>query len=268
MLLLLFPPEEFCRFLESELIDTSMSVSLQEATRLNWWTCLGEGCERLWPLSTTGDGNCLLHAASLGNRRPSEDVGDLLSISTTDFERCPGMWGFHDRLLTLRKALHSFLTTGPSRHALWRRWRWQIARSHIQVPALSIRPAADVFRLHRTLTRSSAGRSGVVLERRRVARRVGQRPETGQLAAEDDVGRVDARRGRRRRRRRSVGRRSRSRLGFRLHLRESRGDPRAGLGPRPETAHHRHRRHGPQGRPTRLQAADPSATRLSCYGRR
>ena len=43
-----------------------MAVSLQEAVRLNWWTCLGEGCEKLWPLSTTGDGNCLLHAASLG----------------------------------------------------------------------------------------------------------------------------------------------------------------------------------------------------------
>ena len=43
------------------------------------------------------------------------------------------MWGFHDRLLTLRKAMHLFLTTGSSRHALWRRWRWQIARSNVQV---------------------------------------------------------------------------------------------------------------------------------------
>ena len=58
--------EEFRRFLENELIDTSMSISLQESSRLNWWTCLGDGCEKLWPLSTTGDGNCLLHAASLG----------------------------------------------------------------------------------------------------------------------------------------------------------------------------------------------------------
>jgi len=58
--------DEFRQFLENELIDTSMSVSLQEASRLNWWTCLEEGCEKLWPLSTTGDGNCLLHAASLG----------------------------------------------------------------------------------------------------------------------------------------------------------------------------------------------------------
>ncbi len=58
--------DEFRGFLENELIDTSMAISLSETARLNWWTCLGEGCEKLWPLSTTGDGNCLLHAASLG----------------------------------------------------------------------------------------------------------------------------------------------------------------------------------------------------------
>ena len=29
--------------------------------------------------------------------------------------------------------MHLFLTTGSSRHALWRRWRWQIARSNVQV---------------------------------------------------------------------------------------------------------------------------------------
>lgn len=35
------------------------------------------------------------------------------------------MWGFHDRLLTLRKALHAFLSSSPRREALWRRWRRQ-----------------------------------------------------------------------------------------------------------------------------------------------
>lgn len=58
-------------------------------------------CRKLWPLLTTGDGNCLLHAASLG------------------------MWGFHDRKLTLRAALHEILTKGDFREALWRRWRFQ-----------------------------------------------------------------------------------------------------------------------------------------------
>lgn len=32
---------------------------------LNWWADIGV-CQRLLPLVTSGDGNCLLHAASLG----------------------------------------------------------------------------------------------------------------------------------------------------------------------------------------------------------
>jgi len=32
---------------------------------LNWWADVGIG-QRLYPLQTSGDGNCLLHAASLG----------------------------------------------------------------------------------------------------------------------------------------------------------------------------------------------------------
>lgn len=34
--------------------------------RLNWWVMVDPSCQRLLPLATTGDGNCLLHAASLG----------------------------------------------------------------------------------------------------------------------------------------------------------------------------------------------------------
>ena len=40
-----------------------------------------------------------------------------------------GMYGFHDRLLTLRKALHTFLSKGEVSSAIYRRWRWQ---SHMQ----------------------------------------------------------------------------------------------------------------------------------------
>lgn len=36
-----------------------------------------------------------------------------------------GMWGFHDRLLTLRKALHGFLSQSSCKEALWRRWKHQ-----------------------------------------------------------------------------------------------------------------------------------------------
>ncbi|XP_045122049.1 OTU domain-containing protein 7A-like isoform X2 [Portunus trituberculatus] len=97
--------DEFRMFLERDLIETSTLVSLEGAGRLNWWALVGAS-QRLWPLATTGDGNCLLHAASLG------------------------MWGFHDRLLTLRKALHEFLTRSQFSRPLWRRWRWQVTQQN------------------------------------------------------------------------------------------------------------------------------------------
>ncbi|XP_050732516.1 OTU domain-containing protein 7A-like isoform X2 [Eriocheir sinensis] len=97
--------DEFRMFLERDLIETSTLVSLEGAGRLNWWALVGAS-QRLWPLATTGDGNCLLHAASLG------------------------MWGFHDRLLTLRKALHEFLTRSKFSRPLWRRWRWQVTQQN------------------------------------------------------------------------------------------------------------------------------------------
>ncbi|XP_059479805.1 OTU domain-containing protein 7B-like isoform X1 [Neocloeon triangulifer] len=93
-------PDDFRAFLEKDLIEKSTLASLEQSGRLNWWADSG-ACQRLWPLATSGDGNCLLHAASLG------------------------MWGFHDRLLTLRKALYNFLTNSDCQAALWRRWRWQ-----------------------------------------------------------------------------------------------------------------------------------------------
>ncbi|KAG8187485.1 hypothetical protein JTE90_009551 [Oedothorax gibbosus] len=95
-------PTDFREFLEKDLIETSTLVSLENAGRLNWWAEKGT-CQKLWPLATTGDGNCLLHAASLG------------------------MWGFHDRLLTLRKALHSLLSNSTFTEAFYRRWRWQVS---------------------------------------------------------------------------------------------------------------------------------------------
>lgn len=93
-------PPDFREFLEKDLVETSTLVSLENAGRLNWWAEHGVA-QRLWPLATSGDGNCLLHAASLG------------------------MWGFHDRLLTLRKALHALLTKSSYADAFYRRWRWQ-----------------------------------------------------------------------------------------------------------------------------------------------
>lgn len=92
-------PEDFRSFLHKDLIETTTLVSLEQAGRLNWWADLG-ACQRLLPLATTGDGNCLLHAASLG------------------------IWGFHDRRLTLRKALCQTLTESSVKDAFQRRWRY------------------------------------------------------------------------------------------------------------------------------------------------
>lgn len=99
--------DEFRTFLEKDLIECSTLNSLESANRLNWWADAGF-CRKLWPLATTGDGNCLLHAASLA------------------------MWGFHDRKLTLRAALHSVLSSGEYKDALWRRWRFQQTRLNKQ----------------------------------------------------------------------------------------------------------------------------------------
>nr|XP_033780503.1 OTU domain-containing protein 7B isoform X2 [Geotrypetes seraphini] len=93
--------DDFRNFIERDLIEQSMLVALEQADRLNWWAHADPNCQRLLPLATTGDGNCLLHAASLG------------------------MWGFHDRDLMLRKSLYNLMEKGVEREALKRRWRWQ-----------------------------------------------------------------------------------------------------------------------------------------------
>ncbi|EDO31182.1 predicted protein [Nematostella vectensis] len=93
-------PQDFSEFLRRDLIETSTLVSLEQSGHLNWWADMGV-CQRLVPLATVGDGNCLLHAASLG------------------------MWGFHDRLLTLRKALFRTLVGDKASGAIKRRWRLQ-----------------------------------------------------------------------------------------------------------------------------------------------
>ncbi len=59
--------DDYRTFLERDLIELSSLVSLESSGRLNWWAETGT-CQRLWPLATTGDGNCLLHAASLGKQ--------------------------------------------------------------------------------------------------------------------------------------------------------------------------------------------------------
>ena len=92
-------------YLQNELIELPAQYNLTESGHLNWWTQNNwENVFRpLYPMVTSGDGNCLLHAASLA------------------------MWGLHDRYLILRKALHSTLKDikEDNTNALWRRWKWE-----------------------------------------------------------------------------------------------------------------------------------------------
>ena len=100
-----FEDARFRDFLQNELIETPTQFNLTESGNLNWW-CRNEWedvCRPLYPMMTSGDGNCLLHAASLS------------------------MWGLHDRSLVLRKALHASmqLLRDDNSCAIWRRWRWE-----------------------------------------------------------------------------------------------------------------------------------------------
>lgn len=63
-------------------------MTLESANILNWWKQYGRvpGSARLLPLATSGDGNCLPHAASLA------------------------AYGFHDRLLALRTKVQALLS--------------------------------------------------------------------------------------------------------------------------------------------------------------
>lgn len=74
-------------FLEKDLLETATLVTLESASILNWWRHgRVPGAPRLLPLATSGDGNCLPHAASLA------------------------AYGFHDRLLALRTKVQALLS--------------------------------------------------------------------------------------------------------------------------------------------------------------
>jgi hypothetical protein len=96
----------FRQFLERDMIEMPTLKRLELSGHLNWW-CVNHS-QKLYPLVTTGDGNCLLHAASLGT------------------------WGVHDRQLHLRNLLYNVLKNGSRRHAFWRRWRWSETKMNLQ----------------------------------------------------------------------------------------------------------------------------------------
>ncbi len=100
-----FEDYKFKEYLQNDLIEMPTQYNLTESGHLNWWTekQWENVCRPLYPMITSGDGNCLLHAASLA------------------------MWGLHDRYLILRKALNSTLKQIKEDNSspLWRRWKWE-----------------------------------------------------------------------------------------------------------------------------------------------
>ena len=79
--------DEYRAFLEKDLIELSSLVSLENYGRLNWWAET-ETCQRLWPLATSGDGNCLLHAASLGKKHAGTPISNFIGGGIF-FQNCP-----------------------------------------------------------------------------------------------------------------------------------------------------------------------------------
>ena len=90
-------PAGFRQFVFDRIVDKTAKKSLEEERCLNW--C--QQASRLEPLHTNGDGNCLLHAASLG------------------------MWGFQDRAHILRNAVSlAVLHAGRKSNTLYERWQY------------------------------------------------------------------------------------------------------------------------------------------------
>ena len=88
-------PPDFRQFVFERIVDKTAKKSLEEEKCLNW--CMQ--ATKLEPLHTNGDGNCLLHAASLG------------------------MWGFQDRANILRNAVSQAVAHASNTNTLFDRWR-------------------------------------------------------------------------------------------------------------------------------------------------
>ena len=96
-------PTEFQQFVFERIIDKETQRALEGEKCLNWCP----SATKLVPLYTLGDGNCLLHAASLG------------------------MWGFQDRDHILRRAVaHACFNTEGN--TFYRRWQYNREQENLQ----------------------------------------------------------------------------------------------------------------------------------------
>ena len=89
-------PADFQKFTFERIVDKRTQEVLEMDRCLNWSPVLA----KLVPLYTMGDGNCLLHAASLA------------------------MWGFQDRDFILRKAVYTALKNSSNTSMLYLRWKF------------------------------------------------------------------------------------------------------------------------------------------------
>lgn len=108
------PNKTQCAFLENDsskqtyLIDRYLEATLTTNNLLNWSNC--DLCPKLYPLFTSGDGNCLLHAVSL----------------------C--LYGHEDTPPQLRKQLYDYINEPQQSEIenIKRRWRYQeVVNNHI-----------------------------------------------------------------------------------------------------------------------------------------
>ena len=97
-------PQQFSQLVFNRIVNYGTQRALEEEKCLNWCTATSS----LTPLYTMGDGNCLLHAASLA------------------------MWGVQDRECTLRKALYAAVQNGKE-NSLYDRWKYSHELQHQQL---------------------------------------------------------------------------------------------------------------------------------------
>ena len=88
-------PTDFQQFVFSRIVAKDTQENMEKEFCLNWCP----NVTKLVPLYTMGDGNCLLHAASLA------------------------MWGFQDRDLVLRRAISHAVNDNIHNNTLYQRWK-------------------------------------------------------------------------------------------------------------------------------------------------
>ena len=105
-------PTDFQKFVFDRIVAKGTQESLEREFCLNWYP----GVTKLVPLYTMGDGNCLLHAASLA------------------------MWGFQDRNLVLRRAVAHAVNDEIGNNTLYQRWKHSREVENQQEYGLKLEP--------------------------------------------------------------------------------------------------------------------------------